>query len=115
MTSILSGMEKKKTYTITLFIVYEYFIYEKMTRYQAVTASIYRVQVYCCDPKLLFNDLFFRMIKKNDEVYEPTIHHWRQMLSGALHHRLQSESKTDQHYVNSTFALKSKERHDKQR
>ena len=93
-----------------------------MTRYQAVTASIYRVQKYysfnnkrCCDPKLWFNYLFFRMIKQNDEVYEPTIHHWRQMLSGALHHRLQSESKTDQHYVNSTFALKSKERHDKQR
>ena len=74
----------KKTYTITLFIVYEYFIYEMMTRYQAVTASIYRVQKYysfnnkrCCDPKLWFNYLFFRMIKQNDEVYEPTIHHWR--------------------------------------
>ena len=90
MTSILSGVDKN-----------EYIISFNNKR--------------CCDPKLLFNDLFFRMIKKNDEVYEPTIHHWRQMLSGALHHRLQSESKTDQHYVNSTFALKSKERHDKQR
>lgn len=51
---------------------------------------------YCADRYTINGlSLIMRMIKQRKKVYKPTVHHWWQMLSGTLHHRLKTKCQTD--------------------